>query len=60
MAYERKTVDTWEIWSNYGYGWDFECGAEDRKDAWRLLREYNENMPQFPHRIKKRRVKKEA
>ena len=21
MAYERKTIDTWELQLNYGYGW---------------------------------------
>lgn len=22
MAYERKTIDTWELQLNYGYGWE--------------------------------------
>jgi len=25
MAYIRKTVDRWDIMSNYGYGWECEC-----------------------------------
>ena len=59
MAYERKTVDVWEVWSNYGYGWEAECEGEDRKDARRLLKEYNENAPQGMHRIRKRRIPKD-
>lgn len=23
MAYERKTIDTWELQLNYGYGWEY-------------------------------------
>lgn len=25
MAYKRKTVDRWDIETNYGYGWETEC-----------------------------------
>ena len=57
MAYTRKTIDVIEIWSNYGYGWEPECEAENWKDAQRLLREYNDNAPQVGHKIKTRRVK---
>lgn len=60
MAYERTTIDVIEIWSNYGYGWDAECEAENWQDARRLLKEYNENAPQGLHKIKTRRVKKTA
>lgn len=40
---------------NYGYGWEdlFEC--EDKKDAREQLRCYEENEPQYPHRIVRRK-----
>jgi hypothetical protein len=60
MAYARKTTDVWEVWSNYGYGWEAECTGENLADARRLLREYNENAPQGQHKLRHRRIKKEA
>ena len=24
MSYQRKTIDTWQFWTNYGYGWEHE------------------------------------
>ena len=59
MEYERKTVYVYEIWSNYGYGWEAECECEDRADAKRLLREYNENAPQGAHKLRHRRIPKD-
>lgn len=59
MAYERRTVDVWEIQGNYGYGWDVVCLEETPKDAKEQLRCYNENEPQYAHRIRYRRIPKE-
>ena len=53
--YIRKTYDVYDIFSDYGYGWEFTCGAENRKDAIRLLREYRENQPEYSHKIVKSR-----
>lgn len=44
MAYQRKTVDRWDIETNYGYGWDTENSEYNRTDARRSLREYRENL----------------
>jgi len=33
MAYIRKTVDRWDIMSNYGYGWECECSEYTFKEA---------------------------
>jgi len=41
--YQRKTIDTWEIWTNYGFGWEHECTEFNRHDAGDRRREYNEN-----------------
>lgn len=53
---KRKTVDTFEIWANYGQGPESVTGAENRQDSKRLLKEYRENEPGTYHWIKKIRV----
>ena len=44
MAYKRKTIDRWDIMTNYGYGWECENSEYTVKDAKRSLREYRENV----------------
>ena len=60
MAYERKTVDVWEV-QQYSeeYGWECLTCELSRGDARANLRAYNENEPQYTHRIKHRRIPKE-
>lgn len=41
--YERKTIDRWDIMSNYGYGWECENSEYTLKDAKRSIKEYREN-----------------
>lgn len=41
--YVRKTVDRWDIMTNYGYGWERECSEYTRKEALQRVREYAEN-----------------
>lgn len=56
--YARKTKDVYEIHTNYGYGWDIECPAEDLADAKRLLKEYRENaFGRYAAKLVKRREK---
>lgn len=43
MIYKRKTIDRWDIMTNYGYGWECENSEYTLKDAKRSLREYCEN-----------------
>lgn len=43
MAYERKTIDTWELQLNYGYGWEYTLNEYTRKEARERLKEYREN-----------------
>lgn len=43
MAYQRKTIDRWDIMSNYGYGWECECSEYTRQEARQRLKEYREN-----------------
>lgn len=62
MAYKRKTHDEYEIWGNWGYGWDFVCNAEGineeaREDAKELLACYRENERDAVFEIRKARVR---
>jgi hypothetical protein len=56
MAYIRKTVDRWDIMSNYGYGWECECSEYTFKEAKQRLKEYRENGGGCYY-LKKRREK---
>ena len=39
----RKTIDRWDIMSNYGYGWECENSEYTLADAKRSIKEYREN-----------------
>lgn len=41
--YERKTIDRWDILTNYGHGWEVENSEYTKADAKRSYREYKEN-----------------
>lgn len=51
MAYKRKTIDTWEVQGNCGYGWECETTESTRKAALAQLKCYRENVS-YPVRIK--------
>lgn len=62
MGYQRKTVDRWDIETNYGYGWETENSEYTREDARRSLREYRENLEAYGKcavRMRKHRERKE-
>lgn len=56
MAYIRKTVDRWDIMTDYGYGWECEY---TRKEALQRLKEYRENITGLV-RLEKHRERKDA
>lgn len=58
MAYQRKTVDRWDIMTNYGYGWECECSEYTWKEAKQTAQEYRENTTAAV-RIVKHRERKE-
>lgn len=60
MAYERKTIDTWELQLNYGYGWEYTLTEYTRKEARERLKEYRENQPQYPARLVKNQERSRA
>lgn len=47
MAYQRKTMDRWDIETNYGYGWEVENSEYTREDARRSLQEHRENLQAY-------------
>lgn len=59
MTYQRKTKDEWRLLCNYGYGdgWEEVVTEETYAEIKLRKREYEENMPQYPYKIVKRRVK---
>ena len=42
--YERKTIDRWDIETNYGYGWEVECSEYTRAEAKRTYKDYKDNV----------------
>lgn len=60
MSYVRKTKDEYVLMTNYGYGdgWEEVLIEETFAEAKQRKKEYIENMPQYPYKIVKRRVRK--
>lgn len=52
----RVTRDEWQIWGNYGYGWDEECSESTRKEGLARLREYRADGG-GTYELRKRRVR---
>ena len=51
MSRERKTIDVWRLYVDYGFGWEHELDEYTPSEARLRLREYNENCPQYPAKI---------
>lgn len=47
MAYTRKTKDSWDILTNYGYGWEVECSYDNYVEAKRDLADYREHTKNY-------------
>jgi len=56
-SYVRKTRDVWDIEQNFGYGdgWEVVTTETSFREARDRRREYRENQPEYPVRIRKRR-----
>jgi len=54
MKYVRKTKDVWELYVNYGLGWEYETAHYTLAEAKENRRVYRENC-RYPLRIVKRR-----
>jgi hypothetical protein len=57
MPRQRKTRDEYQIHVDYGQGFEEVCAEDTYPDAKQRLREYRENMPQYPAKIVKRRIR---
>ena len=57
--YKRKTVDEWQIWTDYGYGLEHETTETSRRDAREQVKCYLSNCASILKEIKiiKKRVK---
>jgi hypothetical protein len=47
----------WEVQGNYGYGdgWEMLTTHDTRREALESLKEYEDNEPQFVHRVSRKR-----
>lgn len=58
MAYQRKTIDRWDILTNWGYGWECEFSSYNHEYARKILKDYRENtFGRFDVRMEKHREK---
>ena len=57
MSYIRKTEDVYSIMGNYGSGFEEVTTEETMEDAKQMLKDYRENLPQYPHKIVVKRIK---
>lgn len=60
MAYQRKTRDEFHTQGLYFGVWETVTIDETMAEARQMLKDYNDNEPGIPHRIKKVRVRKES
>ena len=45
--YERKTIDRWDIETNYGYGWEVECSEYTRAEAKQTYKWYKAKVQAY-------------
>lgn len=50
--YQRKTKDVWDIQQYTSIGWEIVCCESTYKDARERVREYRNNEPELPIRIR--------
>lgn len=60
MAYQRKTVDEFQVQQWTAQGWEEVTAEDSRRDAREQARCYRENQPEYPVRVVCKRVSKEA
>lgn len=60
MAYQRKTIDLFIVEGLYFGQWEEETAETTRAEGIARLKEYRENMPEYAHRLIKKRERVEA
>ena len=48
------------ILSNYGHGYEEVCACDDLVEAESILKDYDENEPQYAHKIKKQKYENDS
>ncbi len=56
MTYERKTQDEFQVWGDYGKGFEELTAESSRKEARTRLKEYRENQPEGCYKIVVKRI----
>jgi len=56
MTYKRKTQDEFQIWGDYGQGFEELIAESTRKEAKARLKEYRENQPEGNYKIVVKRI----
>jgi hypothetical protein len=59
MTYKRKTMDLFVIQGLYSGTWEDETAETNRREGITRLKEYRENMPEYAHRLIKKRERVE-
>ncbi len=54
--YKRKTSDEWQLWLDYGQGFEHTESTETSREIRAIARDYQENLPQYPRKTKFARV----
>ncbi len=60
MAYQRKTIDLFIVEGLYFGQWEEETAETTRAEGIARLKEYRDNMPEYAHRLIKKRERVEA
>lgn len=60
MTYQRKTIDLFIVQGLYFGQWEDETTETTRAEGRQRLIEYRENMPEYAHRLIKKRERVEA
>jgi hypothetical protein len=55
MGYQRKTIDLFIVQGLYFGQWEEETAETTRAEGIARLKEYRENMPEYAHRLIKKR-----
>lgn len=55
MKYQRKTIDLFIVEGLYFGQWEEETAETTRAEGIARLKEYRENMPEYAHRLIKKR-----
>ena len=58
MSYNRKTTDLYVVYGDYGFGYEEIYASENKQEAMRVFRDYNQNEPLIMHKVEKHRVAK--